>query len=141
MDIKKLKDLIKLAKSEGIIDLKYKSGEDEIAFKFPINSEVVHAPILSVKPKEVLDIADPPKSNLLEVKSPFVGTFYASPSPESPTYVKKGEMVRKGQVLCIVEAMKIMNEIESEFSGEIVEICVENENYVEYGQVLFRIKP
>jgi len=55
--------------------------------------------------------------------------------------VKKGDRVRKGQVLCIVEAMKIMNEIESEFSGEIVEICVENENYVEYGQVLFRIKP
>jgi acetyl-CoA carboxylase biotin carboxyl carrier protein len=70
-----------------------------------------------------------------------VGTFYSSPSPETSPYVKKGDRVRKGQVLCIVEAMKIMNEIESEFSGEIVEICVENENYVEYGQVLFRIKP
>ncbi len=139
MDIKKLKELIKLAKSEGIVDLKYKSGDDEISFKFPF--EVAHSPIQNLRPKENSQISDPPKSNLLEVKSPFVGTFYASPSPESSAYVKKGDRVRKGQVLCIVEAMKIMNEIESEFSGEIVEVCVENENYVEYGQVLFRIKP
>jgi acetyl-CoA carboxylase biotin carboxyl carrier protein len=139
MDIKKLKELIKLAKSEGIVDLKYKSGDDEISFKFPVNFEVSHSPIPSLKQNS--PISDPPKSNLLEVKSPFVGTFYGSPSPESSPYVKKGDRVRKGQVLCIVEAMKIMNEIESEFSGEIVEICVENENYVEYGQVLFRIKP
>jgi acetyl-CoA carboxylase biotin carboxyl carrier protein len=141
MDIKKLKELIKLAKSEGIVDLKYKSGDDEISFKFPLNFEAAHSPILNLKPKENSQISDPPKSNLLEVKSPFVGTFYSSPSPETSPYVKKGDRVRKGQVLCIVEAMKIMNEIESEFSGEIVEICVENENYVEYGQVLFRIKP
>jgi acetyl-CoA carboxylase biotin carboxyl carrier protein len=140
MDIKKLKELIKLAKSEGIVDLKYKSGDDEISFKFPLNFEVGHSPIPNLKHKET-QISDPPKSNLLEVKSPFVGTFYSSPSPETSSYVKKGDRVRKGQVLCIVEAMKIMNEIESEFSGEIVEICVENENYVEYGQVLFRIKP
>lgn len=143
MEIKKIKELIKLAKTEGITDLKYKSGEDEVSFKFSNNYEVVHSPTLNFKHHETpsAPVVENPKSNLLEVKSPFVGTFYASPSPESPSYVQKGERVRKGQVLCIVEAMKIMNEIESEFSGEIVEICVENENYVEYGQVLFRIRP
>ena len=141
MEIKKIKELIKLAKNEGIAELKYKSGDDKVSFKFSHNFEAAYP--VSSSPRQV----DPPqakeelKSDLLEVKSPFVGTFYTSPSPESPAYVQKGDRVRKGQVLCIVEAMKIMNEIESEFSGEIVEFCVENENYVEYGQVLFRIKP
>ena len=141
MEIKKIKELIKLAKSEGIADLKYKSGEEEVSFKFSHNFELTHAPSVAFKHAEPAHNQEEAKSNLLEVKSPFVGTFYASPSPESSSYVQKGDRVRKGQVLCIVEAMKIMNEIESDFSGEIVEICVENENYVEYGQVLFRIKP
>lgn len=141
MEIKKIKELIKLAKNEGITDLKYKSGEDEVSFKFFNGFEVTHAPSLNFKHQEASPVVEIPKSNLLEVNSPFVGTFYASPSPDSPSYVQKGDRVKKGQPLCIVEAMKIMNEIESEFSGEIVEICVENENYVEYGQVLFRIKP
>lgn len=140
MEIKKIKELIKLAKTEGITDLKYKSGDDEVSFKFSNHYEVSHSPP-PTKHHEAPPITENPKTNLLEVKSPFVGTFYSSPSPESPSYVHKGDRVRKGQVLCIVEAMKIMNEIESEFSGEIVEICVENENYVEYGQVLFRIRP
>lgn len=141
MEIKKIKELIKLAKTEGITDLKYKSGDDEVSFKFFNGVEETHAPGLSFKHQEASPVVENPKSNLLEVKSPFVGTFYASPSPDSSAYVQKGDRVKKGQPLCIVEAMKIMNEIESEFSGEIVEICVENENYVEYGQVLFRIKP
>jgi len=141
MEIKKIKELIKLAKTEGITDLKYKSGDDEVSFKFFNGVEVTHAPTLSFKHQEASPVVENSKSNLLEVKSPFVGTFYASPSPDSSVYVQKGDRVKKGQPLCIVEAMKIMNEIESEFSGEIVEICVENENYVEYGQVLFRIKP
>lgn len=141
MEIKKIKELIKLAKTEGITDLKYKSGDDEVSFKFFNGLEVTHAPSLSFKHQEASPVVENSKSNFLEVKSPFVGTFYASPSPESSAYVQRGDRVKKGQPLCIVEAMKIMNEIESEFSGEIVEICVENENYVEYGQVLFRIKP
>jgi len=141
MEIKKIKELIKLAKTEGITDLKYKSGEDEVSFKFFNGFEVTHSPSLNFKHQKSSQVEEVPKSNLLEVKSPFVGTFYSSPSPDTSAYVSKGDRVKKGQPLCIVEAMKIMNEIESEFSGEIVEICVENENYVEYGQVLFRIKP
>lgn len=77
----------------------------------------------------------------LEVKSPMVGTFYAFPEPGSKAYVEVGSRVSKGQVLCIIEAMKIMNEIESEYAGVVKEILVENAQPVEYGQVLFRIDP
>jgi acetyl-CoA carboxylase biotin carboxyl carrier protein len=72
--------------------------------------------------------------------SPFVGTFYRAPSPESPPFADVGQAVRKGQVVCIVEAMKLMNEIESEFDGKIVEILAKNADHVEYGQPLFRIE-
>ena len=74
------------------------------------------------------------------IKSPMVGTFYASDSPEKNPFVQVGDKVHKGQVLCIVEAMKLMNEIESEFDGEIVEVCVKNEDVVEYGMPLFKIR-
>lgn len=76
-----------------------------------------------------------------EVKSPIVGTFYRSPAPEAPAFVQVGGMVQKGSVLCIVEAMKLMNEIESDVAGKIVEIKVENGQPVEYDQVLFLIEP
>lgn len=80
------------------------------------------------------------QENLKAVKSPMVGTFYASSSPDKEPFVKVGDKIHKGQVLCIVEAMKLMNEIESEFDGEIVEICVKNEDIVEYGMPLFKVK-
>lgn len=80
------------------------------------------------------------EENYKIVKSPMVGTFYASSAPDKDPFVKVGDKVHKGQVLCIVEAMKLMNEIESEFDGEIVEICVNNEEVVEYGKPLFKIK-
>jgi acetyl-CoA carboxylase biotin carboxyl carrier protein len=82
-----------------------------------------------------------PKSKLLEVKSPMVGTFYKAPEPGAPAYVTTGTRVSKGQILCIIEAMKIMNEIESEFSGVVREVLVEDAHPIEYGQVLFRIDP
>ena len=74
------------------------------------------------------------------ITSPFVGTFYRAPAPESPPFIDVNQTVRKGQVVCIVEAMKLMNEIESEFDGKIVEILVKNADHVEYGQPLFRIE-
>jgi len=74
------------------------------------------------------------------LKSPMVGTFYTSSAPGKDPYVKVGDKVKKGDTLCIIEAMKLMNEIESEFDGEIVEVLVENEQMVEYGQPLFKIK-
>ncbi len=82
-----------------------------------------------------------PASNLIEVTSPMVGTFYRAPSPEAPSYVEPGSNVVRGQTLCILEAMKLMNELESEVEGVVREICVENAEPVEYGQVLFRIEP
>jgi acetyl-CoA carboxylase biotin carboxyl carrier protein len=80
-------------------------------------------------------------SHFAEVKSPMVGTFYRAPAPEAPPYVEVGSAVKKGQTLCILEAMKLMNELESEVDGVVREILVENSDPVEYGQVLFRIEP
>lgn len=78
--------------------------------------------------------------NLQIITSPMVGTFYSSDAPDKPAYVKVGDKIHKGQVVCIVEAMKLMNEIESEFDGEVVEVCAKNEEMVEYGAPLFKIK-
>ncbi|MDQ3696576.1 MAG: acetyl-CoA carboxylase biotin carboxyl carrier protein [Gemmatimonadota bacterium] len=83
----------------------------------------------------------PKAKPLLEVKSPMVGTFYVSPEPGTPAYVNEGQRIEKGQTLCIIEAMKIMNEIESEFAGVVKEISAADAHPVEYGQVLFRIDP
>ena len=82
-----------------------------------------------------------PKSQLLEIKSPMVGTFYQSPEPGAQAYVKVGSRVNVGQVVCIIEAMKIMNEIESEVSGVVREVVAQNQQPVEFGQVLFRVDP
>ena len=82
-----------------------------------------------------------PASKLLEIKSPMVGTFYSAPEPGAPAYVKVGSRVAAGQVVCIIEAMKIMNEIESEVAGVAREVAVENAQPVEFGQVLFRVDP
>jgi acetyl-CoA carboxylase biotin carboxyl carrier protein len=82
-----------------------------------------------------------PASTLLEVKSPMVGTFYAKPEPGANPYVSVGTRVSKGQILCIIEAMKIMNEIECDVAGVVVEVAVQDSSAVEYGQVLFRVDP
>ena len=83
----------------------------------------------------------PASSNLLEITSPMVGTFYRSPAPDAPPYVTEGDRVKSGDTLCIIEAMKLMNELECEIQGSIVEICVEDAQPVEFGQVLFRVDP
>jgi acetyl-CoA carboxylase biotin carboxyl carrier protein len=87
------------------------------------------------------DATTPAPSNLLEVTSPMVGTFYLSPAPDAPSYVHVGDRVSLGDTLCIIEAMKLMNELECEISGTVTEICVENAHPVEFGQVLFRVDP
>jgi acetyl-CoA carboxylase biotin carboxyl carrier protein len=85
--------------------------------------------------------ADEEDSALLEITSPMVGTFYRAPAPDAPPYVELGDRVAEGQTVCILEAMKLMNELEAEVAGTIREICVQNGDPVEYGQVLFRIEP
>ena len=124
-------------------------GTVQVAPSMPIPVPVPAAPsALRATPTEAAAaVPEPepakqePKSKFLEVKSPMVGTFYKAPEPGAPAYVTVGARVSKGQILCIIEAMKIMNEIESEFSGLVREILVEDAHPIEYGQVLFRIAP
>ena len=85
-------------------------------------------------------IQEEPKEDYKEVKSPMVGTFYSKPSPDKEEFVKVGDKVKKGQVVCIIEAMKLMNEIEAEFDGEVVEVCLNDGDAVEYGKPLFKLK-
>ena len=99
------------------------------------------APAAAVSGGAAAGHAAPASPALLEIKSPMVGTFYKSPEPGAESYVKNGTRVAPGQVVCIIEAMKIMNEIESEVQGVIREVCVENAQPVEFGQVLFRVDP
>lgn len=141
MSFDKLKEFIALAKEEGVCALAYENGDEKFSVEFPGShvpqGQMVYAP--SEKMANSPAVIAP--SNLVNITSPFVGTFYRSASPDSDAYVKLGEKVNPGKVLCIVEAMKIMNEIESEVAGEIVEICAENETYVEFGEVLFKVRP
>ncbi|MEB3282032.1 MAG: acetyl-CoA carboxylase biotin carboxyl carrier protein [Lyngbya sp.] len=119
------------------------------------SSELASSPVVSTSASHLSEKATPsssPTSSVnstslssdskwVEVTSPMVGTFYRSPAPDEPPFVEKSDRVTVGQVVCIIEAMKLMNEIESEFSGQIVEILVENGAPVEYGQALMRINP
>jgi acetyl-CoA carboxylase biotin carboxyl carrier protein len=83
----------------------------------------------------------PAESPLLPIEAPMVGTFYRAPSPDAPPYVREGDRVKKGQVVCVIEAMKLMNEIESKAAGRVVKVLVENAQPVEYGQPLFLLEP
>ena len=85
-------------------------------------------------------VQEEPKEEYKEIKSPMVGTFYSKPSPDKEEFVKVGDKVKKGQVVCIIEAMKLMNEIEAEFDGEVVEVCLNDGDAVEYGKPLFKLK-
>jgi acetyl-CoA carboxylase biotin carboxyl carrier protein len=147
MDFKELEDFIAIAKNAGASELKYQNDEKKFSISFPVAGAPATTHVAPVAQVAAPASAPAPVAaaksteGLIDVTCPFVGTFYRSPSPEASAYAKVGDRVSSGQVLCIVEAMKIMNEIESDVAGEIVEICVENETYVEFGQVLFRIKP
>jgi acetyl-CoA carboxylase biotin carboxyl carrier protein len=123
-------------------------GPVQIPTPVPIPAILPPAPSSRMTPAEATPAiepegarAEPPKPNYLEVKSPMVGTYYAQAEPGSKPYVTVGTRIAKRQVLCIIEAMKIMNEIESEFDGVVKEACVQDAHPVEYGQVLFRIDP
>ena len=141
MNIEKLKEFILLAKETGVSELKYESSEEK--YSVSLGGGVYVPQISPASPQYQVNEGSTVKtqdSDLIEITSPFVGTYYKAASPDSAPYVKVGDRVSPGHVLCIVEAMKIMNEIESEISGEIVEICVENEAYIEFGEVLFKIR-
>jgi acetyl-CoA carboxylase biotin carboxyl carrier protein len=157
MDYKAIQELIKTVSDSNLtlveletegIKIKLEKKQEVVAFErmpevvktiaveqqLPVLNEVVRTEEKAeVKPQEV-------KKEGLVVTSPIVGTFYGSPGPDAAAFVEVGSKVKKGQVLCIIEAMKLMNEIESEVDGEVVEILASNEQMVEYGQPLFIIK-
>ena len=156
MDLRKLKTLIDLVAESGIAELEVTEGDSKV--RIAKNTSVQGQPTLMVQPPALAAAVAPapaaaPAAPAVEaapaapaepegtvVKSPMVGTFYSASAPGNPPYVQVGSSVKAGDTLCIIEAMKLMNEIESDFDGEIVEIYVENGQPVEYGQKLFRIK-
>lgn len=146
------KDITEFELERGDVKLRVKRGQETHFVAAPVAPAVAvsaAAPAAAVaskpaapSPAPVATPAAPPaeEANLHYVKSPIVGTYYESPSPGSPPFLKVGDMVKEGQVLCIVEAMKLMNEIEADASGEIVKILVANGAPVEYGMPLFAIR-
>lgn len=150
-DIKKLMDDMGNSKLEEL-EIEFPDGV-KISMKKKDNKEVIMpttvieagapmtVPVVKQKEeKSMMTVDSKNEENYKIIKSPMVGTFYSSSSPDKEPFVKIGDKVKKGQVVCILEAMKLMNEIESEFDGEIVEICAKNEDIIEYGAPLFKIK-
>lgn len=149
-DIRRL--LVALAESDvreftldtGDYKLNVKRGAETILSAVPTLAPPAQPalPAAAAAPLAAPAVADKPADpGFLEVLAPIVGTFYSAPSPDAPAFVRVGDRVKPGAVLCIIEAMKLMNEIEAEVSGIVREIAVSNEDPVEYGQVLFRIEP
>jgi acetyl-CoA carboxylase biotin carboxyl carrier protein len=144
MELDDLKDLIDLLKDTDITELQIEKEGTKVRIKRRTTAYPENVPA-----EEVSAVAEDrgesekgeEKESLFTVVSPIVGTFYRSPSPEAPPFVDEGSRVTKGQVLCIIEAMKLMNEIESEFEGVIRKAIVENGQPVEYGEPLFHIEP
>jgi len=157
MNLKEIKELIEVLKDTDVTELELEKAGTRIKIKkgaegrVPVLVEHV-TPAISHEPSplpapapQLPPAADASKEsgqkNFVAVTSPIVGTFYRSPSPETAVYVEVGDVVKKGQILCIIEAMKLMNEIEAEVSGKVVEILVDNAQPVEYGEPLFHIEP
>lgn len=153
MDLKEIKRIIEMVEGANIsslaieqdnlkIEIKKELPQPQTMMQVPIHPQV-HAPIqqgLQQQAEPTKPVETKRDANLIAITSPMVGTFYTSPTPDSPTYVKVGDSISTNQVVCIIEAMKIFNEIESEISGVVEKICIENATPVEYGQELFLIR-
>ena len=145
-----IEHLIKVLDDSDIDSLEIERGGTRIRLgKTPIQSVTAGSPaprdeqVISSDPpvQDSPTSADQKSGNMIEVTSPMVGTFYSAPTPDVPPYIEVGDVVKPGDGLCIIEAMKLMNELEAEVAGTIFEICVENAQPVEYGQVLFLMDP
>ena len=157
MDVKQISDLIDILSRSDVSTLKYeeelfkltlmkeKPVPQAVAVAQPAVQAVVQTPTPlpegAATPVAAAEPSGPPAEELIEMATPFVGTYYAASSPDAEPFVKVGRRVTNGQIMCIVEAMKLMNEIESEYDGEVVEILATNGQPVEFGEVLFRIRP
>ncbi len=143
MELEDLKSLIEFLKETDITELRIERDNSKVRIKRGqvVSSPEVPAPKPAVVQAPVAEEAEEQAEKLHTVASPIVGTFYRSPTPEAPPFVNVGLAVTRGQVLCIIEAMKLMNEIESEVDGVIARVLVENGQAVEYGEPLFQIEP
>ena len=145
MDHDEIKKLLELIEDTDITELEVEREGTRV--KIRREKFIQPQEVLSVVPASSADAAGvsrvdaPPETNSVSITSPIVGIFHRSPSPEAPPFVEIGSLVRKGQVLCIVEAMKLMNEIESDTDGRIAQVLIENGQPVEYGEPLFIIEP
>jgi len=147
LDVEKIRAIIEALERTDITKFEYQDDDERLVIRRGRGAVTATVTPIAAAPAPVAAAAPAPAAKAEAeqkpghiVTSPFVGTFYRAPSPESPPYVDVGQMVQKGQTLCIVEAMKLMNEIEAEVSGRIAEIFVENGEPVEFGQPLFRIE-
>jgi len=150
MNLKEIKEMINLMNENDLLELEIekddmrirlkKSGPTTEAATGPIiieKEKILHKPALTEAGASTEKIP----INSLEIKAPMVGTFYRAPQPEAPPYVEVGQEIEVGQVICIIEAMKLMNEIKSEVKGKIIEILVDNTEPVEFGQPMFLVEP
>ena len=157
MKAKEIRDLIDFISNSGLDEVNIETQEFKIAVKknSPIINTITETPVTVAAPQQITEVpqvqqpvastSDAPASDetsdYIEIKSPMIGTFYLTPNPDSEPFVKLGDSVKVGQTVCIVEAMKLFNEIESEYSGKIVELLVENASPVEFDQPLFLLDP
>jgi acetyl-CoA carboxylase biotin carboxyl carrier protein len=158
MENKDIKSLIKMLTETDVTEFELESSETKIRIKRGATHEISYVappqPMVvspsALQPQLAAPVSAPAKAesetpslpaNGKAITSPIVGTLYRAPSPEAPPYVEVGQIVEKGQVLCIVEAMKLMNEIEAEYRCKILEICKENAHPVEFGETLFIVEP
>jgi acetyl-CoA carboxylase biotin carboxyl carrier protein len=159
MDIKEIQNLIKFVAKSGANEVKVEMGDVKITIKTGKNpkqtivqslpmqspavlqSPVVEQPTQSTPVKEETSKSEEENSKYITIKSPIIGTFYRKPSPDKPMFVEVGSSISEGDVLCVIEAMKLFNEIESEVTGKIVKILVEDASPVEFDQPLFLVDP
>ncbi|MDB5141704.1 MAG: accB [Mucilaginibacter sp.] len=153
MDIKQIQDLIRFVSKSGVNEVSIEQKDFKITIKTnETQPQLIHAsipaqtaPVLAAAPAAApvapTEPAAPDLSKYLTIRSPMIGTFYRSASPEKPLFVNVGDEIKAGSVVCIIEAMKLFNEIESEISGRIVKVLVDNSSPVEYDQPLFLVEP
>jgi acetyl-CoA carboxylase biotin carboxyl carrier protein len=150
LDLKEIKELIALMRKNDLSEFQLEQEGFKITLKrgvdFPAQPQLLAGPLSLQNASQAAATGSaqpdpgPPKSKLREITSPMVGTFYSSPSPDAPSYVTSGQEVSEDSVVCIIEAMKVMNEIKADLRGIIVETVAENGKPVQYGQVLFRVR-
>jgi acetyl-CoA carboxylase biotin carboxyl carrier protein len=154
MKAKEIQELIDYISNSGLAEVKIKTEEFELSIKkYAESAQIIQAPAVSqavapvpapiASPTPAAPAAAPAAapSNLIEIKSPMIGTFYLTPNPDSAPFATEGASIKAGETVCIIEAMKLFNEIESEVSGKIVKILVANATPVEYDQPLFLVDP